>query len=436
MTEKMATNLALTGGLFDRMSSSRILNKWSTVYSEWRYSSCMLNLTYEYKLIPTDAQRKTFDHWLEICRKVYNFALRERKDWVNSRKCDINSCSIKQEYIIPADAPRPAFARQCKTLTEAKKSIPELKLPHTHVLQQVLRQLEAAFVAMWERGHGFPRFKKRMRSFVFPQLNLESVKRFDGGDWVNLPKIGLVKMRLSRPIPEGFEVKQIRVVNRASGYYAMLTLQCDVEVPSTFPSGHGIGIDLGLEHFLATSDGELIDRPRFFVDGQSKLKLLQRQLKRKKKGSRKFRQLQHQIAKYHEYISNSRKDFHFKTAHHLCDRGQTVFAEDLNLKAMSAGMLCKHTLDAGFGQFLSILSHVCFKRDNYFAKVNPNGTSQTCPRCQTYTGKKELSERVHQCPECGYTTNRDVAAAQVVLQRGCTAVGHIAVNFGEGKLHE
>jgi putative transposase len=289
-----------------------------------------------------------------------------------------------------------------------------------------------------------------MRSFVFPQLNLESVKRFDGADWVNLPKIGLVKMHLSRPIPEGFEVKQIRVVKRASGYYAMLTTQCDVEVPQVSPSGHGLGIDLGLEHFLATSDGELIDRPRFFVDGQRKLKLLQRQLKRKKKGSRKFRQLHHQIAKHHEYISNSRKDFHFKTAHHLCNAAQTVFTEDLNLKAMSAGMLCKHTLDAGFGQFLNILGHVCFKRGAYFAKLDPNRTSQTCPRCQTHTGKKELSERVHRCPECGYETNRDVAAAQVVLQRGIlrvnnssanmpygyTAVGHIAVNFGEGKLHE
>lgn len=396
----------------------------------------MLNLTYEYKLIPTDAQCKTFEQWLNICRKVYNFGLRERKDWVNSRKCDINSCSIKQEYIIQADAPRPTFARQCKTLAEAKKFIPELKLPHTHVLQQVLRQLEAAFIAVWERGHGFPRFKKRMRSFVFPQLNLESVKHFDGLNWVNLPKIGPVKVHLSRPIPERFEVKQIRVVKRASGYYAMLTLQCDVEVPQVPPLGHGLGIDLGLEHFLATSDGELIDRPQFSVEGQRKLKSLQRQLSSKKKGSRKFRQLHHRIAKHHEYISNSRKDFHFKTAHHLCNQGQTVFAEDLNLKAMSAGMLSKHTLDAGFGQFLNILGHVCFKRGAYFAKVDPNGTSQICPRCQTHTGKKELSVRVHRCSECGYETNRDVAAAQVVLQRGYTAVGHIAMNFGEGKLHE
>jgi putative transposase len=416
-----------------RHSSPRILNKDAIIYSDGQYNGCMLNLTYEYKLIPTDAQREAFDHWLELCRKVYNYALRERKDWINSRKCDVSSCSLKQEYVLSADAPRPTFARQCKTLAEAKKVIPELKLPHTHVLQQVLRQLEAAFVAMWDRGHGFPRFKKRMHSFVFPQLNQDSVRAFDGSWEVNLPKIGWVKMHLSRPIPEGFEVKQIRIVRRASGYYAMLSIALDVDVPQPMPSGHGVGIDLGLNHFLATSDGQLVDRPRFFVDGQRKLKLLQRQLKRKKKGSRKSRQLHQQIAKHHEYISNSRKDFHFKTAHQLCNNAGMVFAEDLNLKAMSAGMLCKHTLDAGFGQFLNILGHVCFKRDKHFAKVDATRTSQICPRCQTHTGKKLLSERVHKCPECGYETNRDVAAAQVVLQRGYTAVGHIAVKFGEGK---
>ena len=81
-------------------------------------------------------------------------------------------------------------------------------------------------------------------------------------------------------------------------------------------------------------------------------------------------------------------------------------------------MLCKHTLEAGFGQFLNILEFVCWKRGVYFGRVDPDLTSQTCPRCQTITGKKELSERIHSCPKCGYTTDRDMAAAQVVAQRG------------------
>jgi putative transposase len=120
----------------------------------------MLNITYEYKLEPTLEQEAVIEDWLEICRKVYNYALAERKDWAKSRKCPINACSINREYIIPVDVQRPTFASQCKSLAAAKQNIPALKRPHTHVLQQVLRTLEAAFVAMWERGHGFPRFKK------------------------------------------------------------------------------------------------------------------------------------------------------------------------------------------------------------------------------------------------------------------------------------
>ena len=85
-------------------------------------------------------------------------------------------------------------------------------------------------------------------------------------------------------------------------------------------------------------------------------------------------------------------------------------------------MLRKHTLDAGWGQFLQILEYVCWKRGVYFARVDARVTSQTCPQCGTHTGKKTLAERVHKCDECGYETDRDVAAAQVVMQRGLVAV--------------
>lgn len=88
---------------------------------------------------------------------------------------------------------------------------------------------------------------------------------------------------------------------------------------------------------------------------------------------------------------------------------------------MSRGMLCKHTLDAAFGQFLGILGWVCWKRDVYFAKVDCNGTSQMCPICDAET-PKDLSVRVHNCHKCGYLTDRDVAASQVVRKRGISAI--------------
>ena len=392
----------------------------------------MLRMTYQYALQPTQQQIETMSEWLNVCRDVWNYALAERKDWYNSRSCRVDSASIRSEYIIPADTPRPSFALQCKTLTEAKKTKPWLKSVQSQVLQQVLKRLENAFTSMWEQKRGFPRFKKsgRMRSFLFPQFENNPVL----GNRIKLPIIGWMKMRLSRPIPEGFILKQVRIVKKASGWFAMLSLQCDVNVPDAMPHGHSLGIDLGLLSFLATSDNETIARPKFFVDAQRKLKLLQKRVSSKLIGSSNWHKAQAKVASLYEHISNTRKDFHFKTAHHLCNQAGMIFAEDLNLKAMSRGMLCKHTLDAGFGQFLNILEWVCSKRDVYFAKVDPNGTSQTCPNCQTHTGKKELSQRVHSCPHCRYQTDRDVAAAQVVMQRGLVAVGHTVLMLSEGKV--
>ena len=380
-----------------------------------------------------DQEIKMID-WLEQCRRVFNYGLAERKDWIRSLKCDMNACSINREYIIPVDAPRPTYISQQNQLTKYRQTSPELQTVHSQVLQGALRQLDEAFKNMWEIGFGFPRFKKtgRMRSFLFPQLGKNPI----GANAIKLPIFGWVSAVLHRPIPDGFVIKQARIVKRAVGWYAMLSLESNVSVPDIMPHGYPRGIDLGLNTFAATSDGELIARPRFFVDLQDKLKLLQRRLKHKKKRSKNWLRLQQKISKLHQKISNTRKDYHFKTAHHLCDNVGMVFAENLNLRATRLGMLCKHTLDAGFGrsvaggsfppqtsiQFLNILGWVCWKKGVYFAKVDPNGTSQTCPRCEAHT-PKDLSVRVHNCPECRYTTDRDVAAAQVVVARGISAVG-------------
>jgi putative transposase len=120
----------------------------------------VFSLTYEFKLKPTKAQIAIFEDWLEQCRRVYNYALAERKDWFRSRSCAINACSLHSEYIIPVDTKRPTYASQCKGLTEARARILALNAVQVHVLQQTLKRLEQAFVSMWEQGHGFPRFKK------------------------------------------------------------------------------------------------------------------------------------------------------------------------------------------------------------------------------------------------------------------------------------
>ena len=391
----------------------------------------MFNLTYEFKLKPTTGQTAIFEDWLEQCRRVYNYALAERKDWFKSRSCQINACSIRSEFIIGAETKRPTYASQCKSLTTARANIPALAAVAVHVLQQTLKRLEKAFVSMWEQKHGFPRFKKSgtMRSFVFPQLGVNPVQN----QAVKLPKIGLVKFHQSRPIPDSATIKQARIVRRVSGWYVMLTLQWDLSVPSVMPHGKGIGFDVGLTNFLATSSGLLVKRQKFFVDAERKLKLLQQSVSRKKLGSNNWRKAQKKVAKLHEYVANCRKDWHRKLSHQICKDVGMIFVENLNLIGLSRAMLGKHCLDASWGQFFTILEQTCLKYGVYFQKVSAHKTSQTCPNCLTETGKKELSERTHSCSNCGYTTDRDVAAAQVVLIRGLAAVGHTVKMLSEGK---
>ena len=222
----------------------------------------------------------------------------------------------------------------------------------------------------------------------------------------------------------------------------MLSLQLDVNIPDTIPNGHPLGIDLGLDKFLATSDGELINRPRFFNTLHRKLKLLQRRLKNKRKGSSNWLKLNQKIARVHQTISDTRKDWQFKLAHHLCDRAGMIFAVDevarrvdINFISWAKGMFGKHTLDASFGQFINLLKWVCWKRGVYFAQVDKNYTSQTCPNCGAHTGKKLLKEREHNCPECHYRTHRDTAAAQVIRDKGISALGH-SVEVKENVLGE
>ena len=196
----------------------------------------------------------------------------------------------------------------------------------------------------------------------------------------------------------------------------MLTFQADIAIPEPPLVGHMVGVDVGLEYFLSTSDGLQVERPRFFVDLQRKLKSLQRRLKRKQLGSANWKKAQLTVARLHEQIARTRKDFHFKAAHQLCDTAAVIVVEDLNLIGLSRGIVGKHMLDAGHGQFLnSVLPWVGFKRGKAVVKENAGGTSQECPDCGDAV-RKSLSTRWHECP-CGSSMPRDVASGLVLQNR-------------------
>jgi putative transposase len=347
--------------------------------------------------------------------------LSERKHWYNSRKSPVNSCSLISEYIIPADSPYPNYNHQAKQLTIAKKTNQNLKSVKAQVLQQTLKTLDRAFSDMRSKGYGFPRYKKQMKSFVFPAM----LKNCLGNGKVKLPQLGWLKIKQSRDYPTGNEPKQARIIKKATGYYLTIIFQSQESCPEAPVGKISLGIDAGIESFIATDKGELIKAPRFLLKAQRKLKLLQRRLKHKTKGSNNWLKLQNRIAKLHEKVANTRKDWHFKLANRLGDIADNIFVEDINFTSWSRGIVRKQSLDSGIGQFINqILPFVCWKRGKFYLKVNKNGTSQECSNCGRHTGKKQLNVRLHSCQYCGYQKPRDVVSAVVIRNRGLIAVGH------------
>jgi len=376
-------------------------------------------MNYRYRIYPDATQQDTLFRWMDVSRSAYNYALREIKDWCNSRKCMIDRCSIEREYILPASLKFPSEVNQLNALPDAKREFPRLGEPPTHVLQQTIKQLHRAWENFQGRGNGFPRFKKygQVKSLLFPQFKESPVT----GVHIKLPKIGAIPINLHRPIPEGFVVKQVRIIKKADRWYASINIQCNVSVPDPIPHGHPIGVDIGLEKFLATSDGVLVKPPKFFVKMQSRLKVLQRRLSKKQKRSKNYEKQRIKVARMHHTIDNNRKDFHFKQAHALCDSADMVFMSDLDYRVSAKGMFGKDMLDGAFGQFRNLVKYVCWKRGKFFTEVNARGTSQECPECGAEV-RKDLSVRVHFCPECNYTTDRDVASGQVIRNRGIALI--------------
>jgi putative transposase len=372
-------------------------------------------LNYVYRIYPDSNQNELLNEWLETCRRSYNYALRELKDWIASRKCPIDRCSLESEYIMAADYPFPSYHQQQNNLPKAKKDFPRLASVPSQVLQTNIRRLHDAWDFFQKRGYGFPRFKKygQMKSILFPQFKSNPLT----GWQIQLPKLGKVPINLHRPIPDGFVTKQVRVVKKAVGWFAVVAIESEISLPSPLPHGRAIGIDVGLLSYVATSDGYTEKRPLFFKTAYSRLKVLQKRLSRKMKRGKNYEKARIQVAKQQNHINFKRKDYQFKLAHKLCDMANTIFVEDCDFRMMAKGMLGKHTIDASFGQLRTILEYVGKKKDVFVGKVDHRGTSQTCPNCRTEV-RKDLSVRLHECHECGYVVDRDLASAQEICNRG------------------
>ena len=379
---------------------------------------------YQYKLKPNKEQVSTIELWLDLLRRQYNYRLGERFSWWSENRCPVNASPLIMP--IPQLRNNPDYYSQKKDLVNTKDKFREYKLIHSQVLQDCIKRVKLAF-ERWLKADkngqrlGKPRFKGkgRYRSFTYPQIKQNCIE----GNKINLPKIGKVKLIQHRPLPEGFQIKTVTISRKVDGYYVTLSLENkwvpyfpDVE-PTT---ENTLGIDMGLKNFLVTSQGESVPIPQYYRSSQKRLKTLQKRLFRKKKGSKRWLKAVKAVAKQHKKVADKRKDFHFKTANELLLKAEVIQYENLNIKGLAKTRLSKSINDAGWGQFLSILTVKAGNAGVKTIAVNPQNTSQDCSNCGEKV-PKELNIRTHSCPHCGIVIDRDLNAAINIKNR---AAGH------------
>jgi putative transposase len=341
-------------------------------------------------------------------------------------------------------------AVQLADLKNTKKKFPEYKQLHSQILQDVVNRVDYAFSRFTtpdKNGNraGRPRFRGKVyyKSFTYSQLTSSHITKDERGkNLVDLPGIGLVPLVLHRSIPTGFKVKTATIKLEADGWYITFSLE-DNSVPvkedeAIQPTDeNSMGIDLGLEYFLVTSNGEFIDVPQFLRKASSRLTKLQRSCEKHKKGSYPRRKLNKKIAKLHAYIARCRMQFHFEVAYKIWGKTDVVFVEDLSLKnlirrnkpkvdtegnylpngqAASSG-LNKSFVDAAHGQFVQILKWVAWKLGKRVIEADPWGTSQHCHHCLSET-PKALSDRWHNCSKCAASLHRDYNSAMLIKKVG------------------
>jgi putative transposase len=378
--------------------------------------------SFKYRLKPTIAQEATLLSWIEACRQLYNAALQQRQEAYKKQGKSLRKYD------------------QYKDLTELKQSDEFWWNIPVEALRSSLDRLHGAFEIFFKRivlrqKSGYPRFKSkdRYKSISFNQ----DFFIVDGGGKVHVPKLGIIKFNQYRPMSG--RIGKITICFNDSKWWIFFACEISDIVKLPIDKTKVIGIDLGLKTFAMTSTNKAIKPPRFFRKSQENITRLSRILAKKKKGSNRRRKIKLLLSKAHEHVRNQRLDFARKLAVYLFYGRDIVCYEKLQIQEMIDNKIEGMTTAQKSGMnksiydaaWLQVINSIIYKAENagkYAIGVDPRGTSQECNKCGKIV-KKDLSIRIHSCPYCGLTIDRDLNAAINIEKRGLRLLGGIKAEF-------
>jgi len=359
----------------------------------------MIIKAYKKRIYPNKKQQILLDNNFGAVRWIYNWALDKKIKAYQKDKKQISCFDLIKEL--------PKLKKQ--------KETEWLKEANAQSLQQSIRNLDNAFTRFFREKKGFPKFKSRKKnknSFITPQgikIDFENKK-------LQIEKIGKLKIRIEKRF-EGKIKTVIISKNNINQYFASMV----VETPDNCLNKKEIkekttlGIDLGIKDFAILSNGRKIKNNKFLKNSENRLKVLQRRLSKKKKGSQNRKRAKFKVAKLHNKISNQRSDFLHKFTYQLThdNQVQTIAIEDLNV----SGMLKNHCLakaisDVAWSEFRRQLSYKCEWYGKNLLVIGRFEPSSKMCSCGEINKDLKLSDRKWTCKKCGLTHDRDILASQ------------------------